>query len=210
MTFKTAVVWSALVHLGLLILQPPNGLTPPRAALRSLEVSYLPVPPESSLPAPPAPVHAVPPEPAAESRSVKVAHASEGGPPVLPPTSGPMRAPVEPVVSEPPRPTPRPPSSVAALPDWEFSALQHKEQIRKHLKACFHYPELSLEGTVRLRLVLTAEGSLQTVEVLEASDLRLIQLALRDARSAAPYPRFLPAMRHRMASYEFLVRYEPD
>lgn len=204
MTLKAAVVCSTLVHLGLLTVCLPKGLMP-RRALHALEVSYLPAPSENVVPVQPAPGRPAwtpPAEPAAESRPLQVTPAPAGNLPV--------RAPVRPVVLDTPRLTPPVSSAAVVLPDLEFSALQHKEQIRKHLKARLHYPELSIEGTVRLRLVLTAVGSLQAAEVLEASDPRLIQLALRDAQWAAPYPRFLPAMRRRTASYEFLVRYQPE
>ena len=105
---------------------------------------------------------------------------------------------------------PPPHRVVTPLPDWQFLVIQHKQRVRAYLKSRLRYPAVQVEGTVRMRLNLTAEGILKTAEVLQASDPRLTQAALDDARAAAPYPRFLPGMKRRPASYEFLVRYEAD
>lgn len=211
MSLKIAIVWSTVLHLGLLTLRPPQGLSPPRAALHTLEVSYIPAAPRSGLKASPAKERPVPSPLGPEVRPVRPAEVPS---PILPPAT-----PIPPLASRLPLPVSQPRPTVSSppvhsvatvLPAWDFSALEHKERVRAHLKRHLRYPAGWVEGTVRIRLLLTAEGILQSAEVLEASDPRLTQAALGDIRSAAPYPRFLPGMKRRSAAYEFLVRYQPE
>jgi outer membrane biosynthesis protein TonB len=102
------------------------------------------------------------------------------------------------------------PSGAQAISDEEFAAIQHKEQVRLHLKARLSYPDRVGEGVVRLRVVLGPEGRLLKAEGLEASDPRLMNQVVQDAESAAPYPVFPARLRHRQVTYEFLVRYQPE
>ena len=105
-------------------------------------------------------------------------------------------------------PAPRP--AVSSLPDKEFVFLDHKEQVRKHLKARLNYPANLTDGTVRIRVILGPEGSFKQAVVLETSDARLAGLAVKDAQSAAPYPPLPPKFHPRQVRYEFLVRYKPE
>ena len=99
---------------------------------------------------------------------------------------------------------------ISSLPDKEFVFLDHKENVRKHLKARLNYPASLSDGTVRLRVILGPEGSFKQAVVLETSDPRLAGIAVKDAQAAAPYPP-LPAKYHpRQLRYEFLVRYKPE
>lgn len=215
MTLRGSLVWSAVIHVGLLMAGPPLGWKPARA-LRTFEVSYAPVlaPSVSSTPAPVARV--VQPSVAPVSEKVPsppVAFAPFGG--FAKPVSAPLAdfvRPAAPVRSAVVEKLPLPPGHAVAsvLPEWQFALLQHKEQVRSYLKPRLRYPAVQVEGTVRLRLFLTSEGLLRRAEVLAASDPRLTEAALRDARAAAPYPRFPSAMRRKLASYEFLVRYQPE
>ena len=99
---------------------------------------------------------------------------------------------------------------ISSLPDKEFVFLDHKERVRKHLKARLNYPSFLGDGTVRLRVILGPEGSFKQAVVLETSDPRLAGLAVKDAQSAAPYPPLPAKFRPRQVRYEFLVRYKPE
>lgn len=207
MTFKAAFFCSAALHAFFMSARPPQGVTPPRAVLQTLEVTYQPAAPKrvaapAPTPAAAVPKRAAPPSSAAAAPELK--HV-----PVRP----------EPAKPAPKRAAPVPPSAAAAkippgsathLPEWEFAQVQHKEQVRWHLKAHLNYPAVLLEGTVRLRMLLSPDGRMEKVQVLAASDPRLNDQALSDSRRAQPYPRFPAALRRRQAAYEFLIRYEPN
>ena len=207
MTLRAAIAWSTIVHLGFMTSRPPQGLTPPRSSLQTLEVSYLPAATQTATA-----VHA------AEPARVPQTSVVRSKPSVAPSTeSSRAAAPAMPA----PRPLPKiaevssirsDARGISAAPwdESEFSVVQHKEQVRLHLKHQLRYPSFPSEGMVRLRLSLTPEGFLKEAAALESSDPRLGPIALADARSAVPYPRFSEAMRgKREAAYEFLVRYEP-
>lgn len=212
MSLKAAVGCSVLFHLGLLAVRLSPGLLFPPKESQPIEVTYIfpePSPEPASPPlekkllesvqpgkADPAPRPKSSWQPAQERLSVRPA--------------APAR--VEPVIQE---PAPLPPTagsvpSVSSLPDEEFAAIEHKEAVRERLRSFLLYPSAPMEGTVRLRLALTPQGILQEVTVLEASNSGLESVAIRDARRAAPYPRFPSKMRQPQADYEFLVRYAPD
>ncbi|MBI3312268.1 MAG: energy transducer TonB [Candidatus Omnitrophica bacterium] len=214
MTLKGALIWSGLIHVGLLMARPPAGLAVPRAAIEPLEVSYLGVEPKNNF-IPPPPVQFAPMK--SGNRTERVEPITSSGPMSRPEprvefqkreAAVPMEKPAAPVVS--PAPAAFSTTAAVALPEWQFAVIQHKEQVRTHLKPRLRYPTVQVEGTVRLRLHLTAEGLLQRAEVLAASDPRLTEAALRDTQAAAPYPRFSSSMRRRTATYEFLVRYQPE
>lgn len=100
--------------------------------------------------------------------------------------------------------------AISSLPDKEFVFLDHKEQVRKHLKVRLNYPASLTDGTVRLRVILGPDGSFKQAVVLETSDPRLAGLAVKDAQSAGPYPPLPAKFRPRQLRYEFLVRYRPE
>jgi len=119
---------------------------------------------------------------------------------------------------------PPPLPKTSHLAKQEFAFVEHKERVRRHLKARLHYPSFFCaearggasssaglsDGTVRLRVLLDPQGDLKQAVVLETSDPRLASIAIRDAQRAAPYPRF-PGVHHpRQLRYEFLVRYKPE
>lgn len=215
MTFRSALLYSAALHMTFMVARPFHGMPTAFALTHSIEVTYEPAPAPAVLPpsesrsvsgierAPSAPARAM--VPAAPVRTAGVRSAivpQRSAPPVLP-----ARAAVPPV-----RPVSVvfPPVPVQRLPEWEFAQLQHKEQVRKYLKSHLNYPSVLLTGTVRLRLVLLPDGKLQQVEVLESSDSRLVTAALRDARASEPYPAFPGVLRRRQVTYDYLVRYEPE
>ena len=117
-----------------------------------------------------------------------------------------------------------PSRGIGTLPEREFDFVAHKEQVRRHLKAHLHYPSFLCaearggasssaglsDGTVRLRVILGPEGDFRQAAVLQASDPRLIPIAIEDARLATPYPRFAGIRRPRRLHYEFWVRYKPE
>ena len=223
MNLRAAIVFSILFHLGLMIIRPPPSFIPPRELLHPLEVSYqsvsLDAEPPRAVPKPPVPV-------------VRSSSAAD-----LPPTGGgtstsvvaiprPAQQP-KPRVPEPPRDLPDPPTPTArlspevaapssegavavGLPEGEFASIEHKEWVRQHLKAHLQYPYSRLSGAVRLQLVLAPHGILKEVTVLESSDPRLTDLAVKDAQLAVPYPRFPKEMKQRQVRYEFLVKYQPE
>lgn len=209
MSLRQAVGWSAAAHLFLLAVRPPPGLLPAAEALHPIEVTYI-----STAPAPRSLTHS------REKRSVSPADARRVEAPDRPrPSVQPAqeRPRTEPVPMKPPvlqtaaplPPTAGPAASVSSLPEGVFAAVDHKEAIRKHLRSFLLHPSAPVEGAVRVRLRLTPQGLLQEATVLESSDPRLKEAALRDVRRAAPYPRFPGKMKQPHADYEFLVRYEP-
>ena len=88
--------------------------------------------------------------------------------------------------------------------------MEHKERVRRHLKARLHYPSFLSDGTVRLRVLLDPQGQLKQAVVLQTSDPRLASIAVQDAQGASPYPRFPSKVHPRQVRYEFLVRYRPE
>ena len=223
MTLKMALIYSGAVHLALLMVQFSQGWgwPAPRPALEAVELAAEPaaVPPAApQAPAPvperkpsapaPIPLQAAPP---ATWRSEVVRPPSAAAAPRTYAAQSSSLPPVPRRVDPPVVKSLNVPSEfLSGPPEWEFAEIQYKEQVRKHLKAHLNYPAVLLIGTVRLRLVLSADGHLQQAQVLEASDPRLQEAALRDAQSSQPYPSFPGAMRRRQAAYEYLVRYEPE
>lgn len=214
MTFRSALLCSAVLHAGFLAVRPFRGTPSAFALVHSIEVTYEPAPVPPVLPpseprsvsgierAPSAPVRSAGPAAPVRAAAVRSAAVPQRAAPAVP-----VRA-----AAPPARPAPviLPPARAQELPEWQFAQLQHKEQVRKYLKSRLNYPSVLMTGTVRLRLVLLPDGKLQQVEVLESSDPRLVQAALRDARLSEPYPVFPGALRRRQVTYDYLVRYEPD
>ncbi len=203
MTLRGALGFSAAFHVVLLTAIPSSAWLAPRQ--KRFEVSYVPVAVvrPQSLPVSqrqvPDPVPAAPVAPAPRISTPIPA-------PVPVPAVRPVSRPIKrDDVAVPPRSP-----AISSLPDKEFLFLDHKEKVRKHLKARLNYPAVLSDGTVRLRVILGPDGSFKQAVVLETSDPRLAGLAVKDAQSAAPYPP-LPAKFHpRQVRYEFLVRYRPE
>jgi outer membrane biosynthesis protein TonB len=86
--------------------------------------------------------------------------------------------------------------------------VQHKQQVKEHLRAHLRHPLIPLRGQVRLQLWLDPAGGLRFLRVVEASDPALAQRAAEDARSAQPYPAFPRSLRASHLRYEYLVKYE--
>ncbi len=101
---------------------------------------------------------------------------------------------------------------IAAPPvsESDFAVLQYKETVRSYLRKRLNYPQVGVQGTVRLRVLIGPGGTLKEAQVLQSSDLRLTQAALRDAQAASPYPGFPAALKRRHVRYEFWVRYQPE
>ncbi len=226
MGLKAALACSAALHAALLSLGPLGVLIPPRNPMHPLEVSYVmlePVLPGAQV--------------AASPKRAEPTPVSRPAAPQKPPSAAPQPKQPEPARSEPRKPEPpasRPPASksrpaavpvpepaspaslplqlgqqTVLLPEREFSAIRHKELVREHLRKGLRYPESTLQGVVRLKVILLPDGSLKEAAVSEASDPALAAIALRDARSAGPYPRFPKEMGSSEAEYEFLVQYRP-
>ena len=214
MTFRSALLYSAALHMTFMAARPFHGMPTAFALTHSLEVTYEPAPvPPVLPPAEPRSVFgierapSVPARPMTSAAPVRAAAVRSAAVPQRAAPAVPVRASAPPA-----RPAPEmlPPARVQAMPEWQFAQLQHKEQVRKYLKSHLNYPSVLMTGTVRLRLVLLPDGKLQQVEVLESSDPRLVQAALRDARSSEPYPAFPGVLRRRQVTYDYLVRYEPE
>jgi len=220
MNLKTAVGWSVVFHLFLLVMQPPQGFVPVDEE-RPIKVTYVPTLQAVSSPArpkvqpPPAPVL---PKPAPVSAEKPSAPAVSAPPVPKPPRQETPPRPVpQPVVSPPPPVQNRPvtiwdadtrsSSSISNLPEGEFADLQHKQQVRQHLKAHLIFPSEGIQGTVRLRLILAPNGTLQDLVLLEASDSRLGEMALEGAQSAEPFPPFPAHMKKSQVLYEYIIQY---
>ena len=213
-SLRTAVLCSAAIHAGFLALHPGGWLSlwPGfRHPLESRDLSTVDlegIDPPAPAPKPePVPVRAV-----ESSRPVEPAPARPRPVPRLEPAPHRAAAP-PPVVSAAP-PTlsadlfPQVSAETPVLPEKDFAAIRHKELVREHLRKGLRYPQPLVEGTVRLRVSLLPDGSLEEVAALDSSDPRLAALALRDARSSAPYPRFPKEMEDSLdTEYEFLVQY---
>ncbi len=218
MSLKAAVGWSVVFHLFLLAVQPPQGFVP-AASESPIKVTYIKIrPPPALVPPKPAPK---PPRQETSPRPVVVAAASGGRTTsnlqVVAAASGSRTtsdlqvAPAAPPVEN--RPVtvrdavPGSSSSISNLPEGEFAALQHKQQVRRHLNARLAFPSDGIQGSVRLRLILAPNGTLQDLVLLEASDSRLGEMALEGARSAEPYPPFPPQMKKSHLLYEYIIQY---
>jgi len=96
------------------------------------------------------------------------------------------------------------------LPDGEFEMVLHRQDVRRHLKSHLNYPANQTDGSVRISLLLDADGQLKEASILEASDGRLAESALEGIHSAQPYPPFPKQMKSAQVRYEFLVQYRPE
>ena len=214
MNLKTAVGWSVVFHVSLLVMQPPQGFVPVDQE-RPIKVSYVPTLQAAPSPArpkvqpPPVPVSVEkPPAPAVSTPPIPKPPRQEAPPRPIP----------QPVVS-PPVPTvenqpvtvrdadAHPTYAISNLTEGEFAALQHKQQVRQHLKARLAFPPDGIQGSVRLRLILAPNGTLQDLVLLEASDSRLGEVALQGAQSAEPYPPFPNQMKKSQVLYEYIIQY---
>jgi len=212
-TLRAAIGFSAAFHVVLLTAAPSSGWLAPRQ--KRFEVSYVAEPHQRLGTSSAARI--VPPR-SPDTVPVAQPRIPDAIPPAVAParisTPAPAAAPAPRPVSRPvtrndvATPAPRP--AISSLPDKEFVFLDHKEQVRKHLKARLHYPSFLGDGSVRLRVVLGPDGSFKQAAVLETSDARLAGLAVRDAQSAAPYPPLPAKLQPRQVCYEFLVRYRPE
>lgn len=101
-------------------------------------------------------------------------------------------------------------STISSLPEGEFALLQHKQQVRQQMKAHLPFPPNGHPGTVRLRLVLGSGGQLLDLALLETSDSRLAEAALKGAQSTSPYPVFPKEMKRAEVSYDFIVQYRTE
>ena len=213
MNLKTAVGWSVVFHVSLLVMQPPQGFVPVDQE-RPIEVTYVPTLQAAPSPArpkvqPPPPVSVErPPAPAISAPSVPKPVRQEA-----PPRPIPQRVVSPPVPTVENQPVTvrdadtRSSSSISNLPEGEFAALQHKQQVRQHLKARLAFPPDGIQGSVRLRLILAPNGTLQDLVLLEASDSRLGEVALEGAQSAEPYPPFPSQMKKSQVLYEYIIQY---
>ncbi len=202
MSLKAAVGWSILIHLGLLVMRAPVSSTPADPAL-PIKVTYVAVPKPIHAPLKKGPpVSAAPADP----KPVQVQRAAPPAPKPAPPAPKPVGVKIpapEPTVSV----STAPSGTISSLPDSDFAAIQHKQQTRQHLKARLNFPPEGIPGIVRLRLILSPEGKIQELTLLEASDSGLGQAALQGARSGEPYPPFPKDFKAPSARYEFLVQY---
>ncbi len=224
MSLRAAFGLSVAIHLGLMAVHPPEGAVPPREALHSIELTYLRLQPaskkEESSSIEPLPVRkeSTPAERQAPSSSAQSQAVVKEREPEKRTTgrADPPTARAEPK----PAPVPQVTSSgtVEAVPkgmaagfsESQILSVQYKQLVRQHLKTRLTYPQLSLEGTVRLRIILDSEGQVQQVVALETSDAQLAEVALEGARSATPYPRFPKGLKETQADMEFLIQYRLD
>ena len=196
MTLRGAIGFSAALHLLVFTAASFSGWLPKRQ--RRFEVSYLPAPA----------VNPVLPVRSAPTVSRAVFAPMPAAPPPVPPAPRPASLPPVHGTEAPLVSVPRP--MVSSLPEKEFIFLDHKERVRKHLKAHLNYPSFLSDGTVRLRLILGPEGVFKQALVLETSDPRLTGVAVRDAQAASPYPKLPGKSRPRQVRYEFLIRYRSE
>ena len=229
MKLKTALSCSALIHLGFLALKPPVGLVPPKETLRALQVTYLPVeaaaPQEKSPPArkaSPPPKFVLPSAPAGRGGEAPKAPSINTAPRAETSQAAPSRRSEtpRPIVSPLPDATQKPvtgPESAAATaqavrlpPEGAFARIQHKHQVKEHLRNHLRYPSTRSQGWVRLQVFLDRAGGLKLLRVLGSSHPALAQKAMDDARTAIPYPSFPRSLGGQQVRYEFVVQYEPE
>lgn len=97
-----------------------------------------------------------------------------------------------------------------SIPEGEFASLTYRKQVRERLKSYLRYPNGWVEGMVRLKIRIAADGQLKEARVVEASSTGLDDFCLEGVRGAAPYPRFPKEMAASEVDYEFLVWYRPE
>ncbi len=206
MNLKSAVGFSVLVHVGLLMFRQAGGAIPQEKGFNSIQVTYT----DTDLP------------PAVLSKTERIHAEPVLSAPVRPTPVVPMPVPSKPAVSKIPREPPHPilrfdlspppplPKGAANFSEDQFDALRYKQMIRQHLKNRLIYPPEPIEGTVHVRIVLDPAGMLRQVAILQASDSRLAEMAVEGIRSAAPYPRFPSGLKDPQADYDFLVQYRLD
>ena len=219
MSFKGAIGCSVIAHMGLLVLQVPEGFVA-REEIRPIKVTYVAVAKVKLQPAPAVPR-------SRESSSGVAVSGTQASPSSRRPTNNenrqaenlirlghllPSTPAPEPLLRHVPVtvqdvPTPGSSSAIASLPEGEFALLQHKQMVRQYLKTHLIFPPHGVAGTVRLRLVLRPNGTLENLLLLAASDPHLAESALKEAQSSAPYPPFPKELKKEEADYEFIVQY---
>ena len=213
MNLKTAVGWSVVFHVSLLVMQPPQGFAPveqertirvtyvsmPQAAPSLARANLQPTPASIHTEKPPAPSVSTPPTPKPPRQETPPRPIPQ---PVVPPPAPAVQG--QPVTV---RDADARSSAISNLPEGEFAALQHKQQVRQHLKQRLAFPPGGIQGTVRLRLILAPSGALQDLVLLDASDSRLSEVALAGARSAGPYPPFPSQLKKSQVLYEYIIQY---
>lgn len=214
MNLKIALGCSLVLHLTLLAIHPPKNLIPPAQALNKIEVTFEPqsfasaatshspaLSPSKTAQGPvSSPVAQLLPAPVKSAAVVRSAEpvSQQAVAPLA--VKGPTVSMVQPMVT----PTL---GGVSSLSEEDFSAFQHKQWVRQHLKRYLTYPTLYLEGSVRLSLTVRADGTLKEARIRDASDPRLATVALSGVQNAAPYPRFPSQMKEAEVDYDFWVQY---
>ena len=217
MDFKKSVGFSVLVHMGLLMIRPPEGAVPQRNALMNpIQITYMNLPAASEKPqkeVSPVRMERIHEEPAPGLP----APVSIQPPPKLPtpidtirPNPSEERPQKNPELKFDLAPPPPLPKGAVNLSESQFDLVRYKRMIRQHLKNRLLYPAEPIEGTVHVRIVVDPAGLLRQVMVLQASDSRLAEMAVEGIRAAAPYPRFPSGLKDPQADYEFLVQYRLD
>ena len=222
MSFKLTLLFSLFVHLGLLAVRPPAGMIPPRETLHSIELTYVSD-------------RVVPRREAASSvqkRSVlqkssraKMSPQKRVQPKkvVRPKPPRKVSRPVKPTVKRVTRPkrevsarikepaaAPRAAGDAVNIPESEFIILEYKQMVRDHLKHRLRFPEESIEGDVRIHLVLDKLGRIHQTRVMQSTDALLSRLTLQGVHSAAPYPRFPAKLERSQTDFEFIIQYTLD
>lgn len=193
----------------LLSVHPPAGWVPPKKSLHPIEVTYLASPSDKSPSSKSTPSASAPPE--APVREV-VRN------PVPIPKKAPLRgtsldenvkeaAPATPRVTPAKEAPHKNVKEAASLPEEPFALVRHKQQVKEHLKSHLTYPNLQIQGTVQLHLVLDSEGILQEASLVGPADPELAEAALQGAYTANPYPRFPKETRESKVTYDFLIQY---
>ncbi len=211
MNFKSCFGCSVLLHVGFFAITAPFVSAASFHRIPRIEVGLEAAPrvvepkrePARRVAPPPEPVHPQRSEPPTVRRAYVPRQEAPARPIEPPPAPAVHSDPAETV-------SPKPVVAAPAVSESDFAVLQYKETVRSYLRKRLNYPQVGVQGTVRLRVLIGPGGHLKEAQVLQSSDLRLTQAALRDAQAASPYPGFPAAMKRRHVRYEFWVRYQPE
>lgn len=212
MNFKSCFGCSVLLHAGFFVIAAPFISAASFHRLDRIEVGLEAAPriiepkrePVRRVTPPPEPVRPQPSEPPPVRRAY-VPRQEAPTRSIEPPAAAPVvRSDSAETVSH------KPVVSAPPVSESDFAVLQYKETVRSYLRKRLNYPQVGVQGTVRLRVLIGPDGYLKEAQVLQSSDLRLTQAALRDAQAASPYPGFPAAMKRRHVRYEFWIRYQPE
>lgn len=216
--FRLFLALSVVLHIsfGFALSQLPE----PKRELPPVHLSIAP-PPKPPPPAP-APLEPPPPEPPPtppKPRPKKPKRVRRRPPPKPAPSPEPPPPPApepEPAPTPPPPPAPKPAPKAPPPPPGPTAAqrkaalARYLSQVRRAVIAKKRYPRaarrLGLEGVIRVRVRIEADGHLSSARVVGDVDGPLAQAALKAVRDAAPFPG-IPKLAGHAVSVDIPIRF---